>query len=649
MTFNDELLQAAKMGKSEFSDFLKLKRDEFKSQYGSIRDRLLNINSELTLKNYSQKGAIDLGQGYKVSAEMVYGKNGTGNLTYILTDKDGNEVGRASGSGSSIRNSLTSQFSESVGYGQIGSNASPGTSGFADMASNYAKKVGDTDLSNGAYEYWDKQFQDAKEDGGNFGVFINNFGKEVTADSFAKAQDMKRLGFPLKDSGSLSAEQQKQLSQITAPTGERQDLAAIASGQYASLEEYKAAKNAEAQAQTEAQYGNKYQYASSEAQAQSTGQPYIPGYKGIYSNAKDKNANNAAVNDLFQQYHGRDANQQELDYWSGKKVGDLEDTLAKTAIFSGEDADKIRAQMQAEGKTYIANQAELENLAKSGGISDELITQVGGQTGMMFTSTANASNTGSITGGAPTTPATNTTGTGQASGTTGGATGGLNSEDDLINTIVDAVGDPNASEIDILNALNTVKESQVDPYYKQLIGQVQQDVTTQVNRLYEDRIRELQSQAFNMAENIRGAQKSLEASGMTFSGEAIRKLGTLSAFAQPTPEALTPEQLGQTTKPTELAMTPEQAGIEGVQQLGNRLLSEQSRTQFNRALQDINKQAVRTLGTEGAAVLGLQNGGLAQPQTTGQLQYDYANTLQNVKAGLTNQEQTLTNYQQQFL
>jgi len=254
------------------------------------------------------------------------------------------------------------------------------------------------------------------------------------------------------------------------------------------------------------------------------------------------------------------------------------------------------------------------------------------------------------TGNTITDPATGTTYEALPGGTAGKeiTTGaGTTSGDPLIDAVVDATGDPNASDEEILAALENLKTGQIDPYYKQLISQAQADVTQQINRTYEDRIRQLQTESYNLAENIRGAQKSLEASGMTFSGEAIRQLGSLSAFAQPTPQALTPAQLGQETPvPT---MTPAQMGIEGDINMQNRLYAESSRTGFNRTLEDINKEALRLLGTQGVAGLGLPASGQTQPTTTGTMQYNYANTLQNLYGNLTNQEGGLTDLNKLFL
>jgi len=375
----------------------------------------------------------------------------------------------------------------------------------------------------------------------------------------------------------------------------------------------------------------------------------VTGNKGIYKGKEGLNLNANAVNELFSQYQGRDATKQELDYWSNKKVGDLEDTLAKTSFFDKPIADKIREQMMMQGKTYISNQAELETLAKSGGLSEEDITRIGGQTGMLFapTETINKITNIGTTGATNTTDTTNETGTTNATGTTGatGSTG--NAEDDLADFTADILGDPNASDTEILDALNKIKEGQIDPYYKQIISQAQNDVVTAINRQYEDRIRQLQTESYNLAENIASTQKTLESRGMTFSGEAIKQLGTLSAFAAPRPESVTPTQLGQAGQP--LTMTPEQMGLEGDVNMQNRLFAEGSRSNFNRTLEDIGKEALRTLGTTGVAGLGLPEQASGTTPTTGTLEYDYANQLQNTYQNLQSQKDTLNQYQETFL
>lgn len=91
-----------------------------------------------------------------------------------------------------------------------------------------------------------------------------------------------------------------------------------------------------------------------------------PGYKGVYEGKENLIANENAVNHLFKQYHGRDATQEELDYWTYKKIGEIENTLAKTTFYSQPKAEEIKKEQAAAGQTYIPNQAQLEALSKGG-------------------------------------------------------------------------------------------------------------------------------------------------------------------------------------------------------------------------------------------------------------------------------------------
>lgn len=395
-------------------------------------------------------------------------------------------------------------------------------------------------------------------------------------------------------------------------------------------------------------------------------QGYLPSYKGVFKGKENVLANDSQVNDLFKSYHGRDANIQELNYWRGKKLGDIETMFTQTTIFSGADADKIRAQMMAEGKTYIANQAELESLIKSGKLSADAISQSANSGSMMFSGTPSSSNNGGGTG-TGTGTGTGATGTGDGASGTGTGTGGDGAGGDLIDTVVDAVGDVNASDTDILDALNNLKNGQIDPYYRQLIDQARQDVVRSVDRKMEDRIRELQTESFNLAENISNTQKTLEQSGLTFSGQAVKKLGVLAAFGQSTPAGLTPAQIGQNGNPVSggdiiggqtlgqtavglPTMSPAQMSLEGDVNMQNRLFAESSRSNFNRGLEDIGQNATRLLGSQGVAGMNLPSQATAgQPQTTGTLQYDYSNALQSAYGNLANSESALTDYQKLFL
>jgi hypothetical protein len=216
---------------------------------------------------------------------------------------------------------------------------------------------------------------------------------------------------------------------------------------------------------------------------------------------------------------------------------------------------------------------------------------------------------------------------------------------DSIEDIIDAVAESlegDATEEEIMEALEKIKTEQVDPYYKQLIGQIQSDTVEEINRTYEARVRELEAQSYNLAENIKNTQANLESRGMTFSGQAVEKLGALSAFAQPA--AVQPG----VEKPQELTMTPEQAGLEGSTLQANRLMAESTTARYQQRMKDIKDIALRKLGTEGMAGLGIE-GTSDLPQTTGTTQYDYNTTLQGIHSGLSGQSGDLSNYQKLFI
>lgn len=72
---------------------------------------------------------------------------------------------------------------------------------------------------------------------GNYGTFVNNLGKTVTATSLKMAQDMKTLGFPMTKSGtSGTAAEKASISGITS-TQPRQDLQLIADGKATNIQD----------------------------------------------------------------------------------------------------------------------------------------------------------------------------------------------------------------------------------------------------------------------------------------------------------------------------------------------------------------------------------------------------------------------------
>ena len=84
-----------------------------------------------------------------------------------------------------------------------------------------------------------------------------------------------------------------------------------------------------------------------------------------------------------------------------------------------------------------------------------------------------------------------------------------------------------------LNArFEELKQKNINPYFKQLITNYQTDLLHNLGSLTSQRRLELEAQTTQFQEQTRNAKVALEASGMTFSGEALRLLGAESAFGQ---------------------------------------------------------------------------------------------------------------------
>jgi hypothetical protein len=215
---------------------------------------------------------------------------------------------------------------------------------------------------------------------------------------------------------------------------------------------------------------------------------------------------------------------------------------------------------------------------------------------------------------------------------------------DIIGLVADAVGDPDATEAEILAAVNKLKDTVIDPYYRGLIAQAQQEVTQSIQRKQDDRVRALEAESIALAKNITDTQKSLESSGMTFTGEAVSKLGKLAAFGAPSPVLASPDQPNESAAPT---LTPQQFGLEGTVNTANRLYAESSRENYARSLQDISQAALKQLGTANVGGLGLTGISTSAP-VTGSIERERQNALQNAYGSVASLRGDLTNYQQLF-
>ena len=193
-----------------------------------------------------------------------------------------------------------------------------------------------------------------------------------------------------------------------------------------------------------------------------------------------------AVNQMYQKYFGRNADQPEIDWWTTQPLTDLElelSTLYETKTQHAYDGSPI-----PEGETTSQN--DIDN-----GISTKESME------MIDAAIADGSITPEI-----------------------GAIWKLTIENY-----------PPGIEFDtkkILETFEGIKESTIDPYFDELIDIAKADVETAFGNLTEARKREWETQKINAEQNIKGAKSGLESSGMTFSGKAVEQLGKKSAFTE---------------------------------------------------------------------------------------------------------------------
>lgn len=147
-------------------------------------------------------------------------------------------------------------------------------------------------------------------------------------------------------------------------------------------------------------------------------------------------------------------------------------------------------------------------------------------------------------------------------------------------------------EIDeILETFNNIKDSTIDPYFRELIKVAQDDVIKAFDFLKEQRALEEEAERIREQQELRATKGQFEASGMTFSGQAERELGE---------EAATGE-----------------GGDVGELQERQQLLASSSQARYDQALYETGRAAESFLGTdmptlEGYTPVGVDLTGEAQ-------------------------------------
>jgi len=143
---------------------------------------------------------------------------------------------------------------------------------------------------------------------------------------------------------------------------------------------------------------------------------------------------------------------------------------------------------------------------------------------------------------------------------------------DLLNSLL---GSYRITDEDIAGFLETAK-AEVGPYYTQILTRGLEDFTNALEVEAQSRALELESEALQRAQAIRGAQSSLEASGLTFSGEAVRQLGAEGATSE--------ERLGTSIPEGEIPQA-------------YRLLASSTQAQYDQDIRDLTRTAEEYYGS----------------------------------------------------
>lgn len=205
----------------------------------------------------------------------------------------------------------------------------------------------------------------------------------------------------------------------------------------------------------------------------------------------------------------------------------------------------------------------------------------------------------------------------------------------------------------IMATFNKIKTDTIDPYYYNLVKATETDLRSGLQNLQIAREQELETQRALEGQNIRQARSDLEKRGMTFSGEGIEQLGAKSAYSQqpgtaiPSQTAVSPTE-DLTTKGGMTFTAPfggDQRYFEGTVNQANRLMATSSAARQQSALQQLGRKAEDTLGTAGAAGLGIsytpaggQIGSIPEAQ-----QKQYASTLSQLYGNQQRKEDLNTN------
>lgn len=167
----------------------------------------------------------------------------------------------------------------------------------------------------------------------------------------------------------------------------------------------------------------------------------------------------------------------------------------------------------------------------------------------------------------------------------------------------------------ILKAFDEIKKNTIDPRFKILADIAQKDFKDNFDVLARNRAIETEAEQTKATQNIEDTKKSLEASGLTFSGEGVKQLGAQSAY--------------------------EGVNLEGLVPKSNRLVASSTSSRYQENLANLAKGAEAKLGTPTAQAL--TPGGFVSGSSTpyeGSLATDKTKALNQSLNDLISQYQT---------
>lgn len=192
--------------------------------------------------------------------------------------------------------------------------------------------------------------------------------------------------------------------------------------------------------------------------------------------------------------------------------------------------------------------------------------------------------------------------------------------------------DPN-SEVNYANILNTfdnIVKKTVDPYFAEQSRMYIDEVQRNIKYLNQQKALEEEGNKQALDTQKRNIQEDLAARGMTFTGEAVRKLGPESAFAVPgTPQA------SMAAMPVQHAL-PDGTFAQGEFQQAAKTATSSTALRYQQQLEKIARDAEAQLGTTKGAPLVPEVSALGG--ITGEMTNQASQAKANTLTGLYNQE-----------